>query len=193
MKKPIINYINNKIDNINLLVREANSTVINFYQNKTIFNKISFKEYYIKYFGDENKKNLTGEIYNYIINSSESLVDILFNNGFVELIKSIFSSNYYLINLINTIKNNYSNCIRKSLNKFSNVAKDYIAEIVSSIDFILLNFNINYYKEQKTKWFKLKLLYEKKKEEILEENENIKKILEVNKEMIEKEKDKNDK
>ena len=193
LKKPIINYINNKISNINLLVKEATSIVINFYQDKTIFNKISFKEYYIKYFGDENKKDLTGEIYNYIINSSESLLYILFNNGFVELIKSIFSSNYYLINLINLIKNNYSNCIRKVLTKFSNVTKDYIEEIVNSIDFILLNININYNKEQKTKWSNLKLLYEKKKEEILKENENIKKILEVNKEMIEKEKDKNDK
>ena len=50
------------------------------------------------------------------------------------------------------------------------MAKDYIAEIVSSIYFILLNFNINYNKEQKTKWSKLKLLYEKKKDEILKEN-----------------------
>ena len=165
----------------------------NFYKDIKIFNKASFKEYYINYFGDETKKDLTGEIYNYIINSSESLLDILFNNGIFEVIKSIFYSECYLLNIINIIKNNYSNCVKRALTKFSNVAKNYINEYINLLDFILFNFDKNFNKEQKTKWSKLKILYEEKKMKILKEYEQINKTLENNKEMIEKEKDKSDK
>jgi len=194
LKNPIINFINNKIENINLIVIEAKSTITNFYQDKKIFNNISFEDYYIKYFGDENKRDLTGEIYNYIINSSESLINILLNNGIIELIKSMFQSEYCLKNITNNIKNNYSFCVKKALTKFSKMAKEYIEEIISLLDFILYNFDVNLNKEQKTKWSKLKLLFEEKKKEILKENENINKMLEGNKkELIEKEKDKSDK
>ena len=193
LKEPIIVYINNKIEKISYLGNEAEKTVTNFYKDIKIFNKASFKEYYINYFGDETKKDLTGEIYNYIINSSESLLDILFNNGIFEVIKSIFYSECYLLNIINIIKNNYSNCVKRALTKFSNVAKNYINEYINLLDFILFNFDKNFNKEQKTKWSKLKILYEEKKMKILKEYEQINKTLENNKEMIEKEKDKSDK
>ena len=73
------------------------------------------------------------------------------------------------------------------------MAKDYIKEIIDNLDFILMNFQINFNKEQRTQWSQLKLLYESKKKEILKENDIIKKALEDNKEMIEKEKGKNEK
>lgn len=190
LEEPILNYIDNKINNINLLTLEADMAISNFYLDKNIFKKPKFKEYYIKYFGDKAELSLTGEIYNYIINSSEGLLDILFNNGIIELIKSIFNSEYCLLNIINIIKNNYSNCIKKAITKFSNVAKDYIEENINFLEFILLKLQINYNKEQRVKWFELRLHYEEKRNDILKEFAKMIKALEDNKEKIENEKGK---
>ena len=190
LEEPILNYIDNKINNINLLTLEADMAISNFYLDKNIFKKPKFKEYYIKYFGDKAELSLTGEIYNYIINSSEGLLDILFNNGIIELIKSIFNSEHCLLNIINIIKNNYSNCIKKAITKFSNVAKDYIEENINFLEFILLKLQINYNKEQRAKWFELRLHYEEKRNDILKEFAKMIKALEDNKEKIENEKGK---
>ena len=72
------------------------------------------------------------------------------------------------------------------------MSKDYIKDIINLFDFILLNFEINFDEEQRQKWSSLKLLYEEKKKEILKENKIISKTLEINKEIIEKRKSKND-
>ena len=102
LKEPINNYIVNISLEIDKLLFEAKNIINNFIEKDYYLQ--DFKSYFIENVGDENKIDLTEEIYLEIINSSENLFYILYHNGFIELLKSIWNKNYKLSNIINIIK-----------------------------------------------------------------------------------------
>ena len=131
--------------------------------------KKNFKIYFSKKVGS-GRKNIAKEIYDEIINSTESLGNIFMEKGFINWIKSLFSDYHYLSNIMNIVINTYLNRVNKILFLLAKSFKDYIKEEICSLSIQVLILEMKFNDEQLEIWKNLLSFYKKKKAELIKIN-----------------------
>ena len=184
--KDIINEINNEISNNLEIINKWIEEYLEKYNSESekLFNeskellkhikaeiklkiKKNFKIYFSKKVGS-GKKNIAKEIYDEIINSTESLGNILLQKGFINWIKSLFSDYHYLSNIMNIVINTYLNRINKILILLGNSFKEYISNYVYSLSTNLFILEMKFNDKQFEIWKNLLSFYNEKKKELIQ-------------------------
>lgn len=172
LKKPIDDYINYINEKSNILLKDAKIIIDNFFNENDFNLTTDFKKYITI-----NISNSIEDLYNNIIGSSESIVNIVKNKGIIESIISIFSSNSYLGNIINILEENYISKLNMKLDFIERIYPNYISNNYYRLDDIINTCEINFNKEQKKLWKELQKIYKDKKEHIINENKLFKETL----------------
>ena len=126
---------------------------------KSYFNKKILKK-------KDKKRDLASELYEDIINSAESLGNILLSSGPINYLKSLVSNYYYLSNIINIIIDTYINRINSTLSLVKTTFNNFIIDTTHLIDLQTYSFFMKFTDQQLERWKELFSFYEKKKEDI---------------------------
>ena len=154
--------INNKSKE---LIDDAINCIKNFSIKKVNVNIISFEKYFSEKIGNENE-NLLDEIYEEIINSTESLGNIFSQKGFLNWLKSLFSSYNYLWNIVDMLTKTYLEKINKTIDLLGNNFNEYMKRAILNIERRVKVNVTTFTKEQLEIFNGLKDYYEKIKKEI---------------------------
>ena len=162
-------YLNkNEIESSNNY-NETKKYIENFAKGKSNCLKLDckLKDYISRNIGDiEN--NLEKEIFEEIENSCESSMNILYKKGFKDWFYSLFSSQYYLENIIDMIIETFLGKIDPifvMLLEYTNAYLDDLKRIIEKTElYLTLQFN----DEQLKIWNELKKLYEETRQKIIE-------------------------
>ncbi len=169
-----ISDLKNEIDKYIKLISSKSQDLVN--NAKKIFQKFSkieikgfginsFEIYFSENIGEKNKI-VANQIYDEIINSTESLKNILLQKGLFDFLQSLFSKYIYLWNIVDMLTKVYLQKINKIMKLIENKFYDYISELKGKIKRRVKLSIRTFTKEQLKIFLDLKEYYEKEKEEI---------------------------
>ena len=177
----IINEIKNNIKNLNEklvgIVKTIDSDLSKisedfqdilkkFSEGKTSFDKLdSFTIYFSLRVGDKTG-NLEEEILQELINSCQNLSIIYEKKGFKDWLKSVFSNEHYLKNIIELLVNSFMKKMEYILVLISEQLKEYSEDLFHSIEKSYSLATTTFTEEQLSYWKTIKEYYEENKEKI---------------------------
>ena len=166
LKDKFSNFIKNIDMKSKELIDNAKDIFKKFYIKNTELKFKNFENFFLENIGDKNK-NLIDEMYEEMINSTESLGKIFLRKGFVDWLYSLFSNYDYLWNIVDLLTQTYLGKINKIINLLYNQFDIYINSIIRYLKRIITISIRNFNKEQLLIFQDLKTFYETEKNEII--------------------------
>ena len=156
------------------LFKEITEVINNFKNNKIEYiSKYNLKQHLSIFFGDI-KKDLNKEIMDEIQGRCENLYGIFKKKGVKEWFFSLFSSNQYMLNVIDMVVETYSSKIEGFLNMIEKESNEYLTKVIQKINYHIKSSTMEFSDIQKKQWNEIRDKYEKTKDKIIEIQNKIK-------------------
>ena len=149
--KKYIEYLEENDLKCSKLFNETKEVINNFKINKIInISKYNFKQHLSNIFGD-GKKDLNTEIMDEIQSRCQSLYDIFKKKGVKEWFFSLFSSNKYMLNVIDMVVETYSSKIEDFLKMVEKESDEYLTKVIKKINYHIKSCTMEFNDNQQKK------------------------------------------
>ena len=166
IKNKLDNYINLNDENSQILLDNTKKILVKFsFESIKNLRTISFSQYFSENIGDKDRI-LIEQIYEEIVNSTESLGNILLQKGIFSWLQSLFSNYEYLWNIVYMLINTYIKKLNIIFDLLEGKYKSYIDEVKKQINIIAKVSIRSFNKSQLIIFNELKNFYEKERNEI---------------------------